>query len=148
MNFSTFKTELDKLQKTIAITSPVSVTVKRVYWGAPAGSVLELPCIFNALTEPERTLGFGSREQGPRITVQCLVQKATIEDEAASLRATALWYAAKDKFDKDYTIGGTVSFATLKGGNPTVPVILTHAGEAYIGFDAVLEILDVTSFTF
>ncbi len=148
MNFSTFKTKLDALQKTIAITSPVSVAVKRVYWGAPAGSVMELPCIFNALTEPDRTLGFGSREQGPRITVQCLVQKATIEDEAASLRATALWYAAKDKFDKDYTIGGTVSFATLKGGNPTVPVILTHAGEAYIGFDAVLEILDVTSFTF
>lgn len=148
MNFTTFKTKLDILEKSIAITSPAITSVKRVYWGAPAGSVLELPCIFNALTEPERTLGFGSREQGPRITVQCLVQKATIEDEAASLRATALWYAAKDKFDKDYTITGTVSFATLKGGNPTVPVILTHAGEAYIGFDAVLEILDAESFTF
>lgn len=148
MNFSTFKTKLDALEKSIAITSPASVSIKRVYWGAPAGSVMELPCIFNALTEADRVLVFGSREQGLKITVQCLVQKATVEDEAASLRATALWYAAKDKFDKDHTIGGTVSFATLKGGNPTVPVILTHAGEAYIGFDAVLEILDAESFTF
>ncbi len=147
MNFTTFKTKLETLQKTIALTAP-AVSISRVYWGAPAGSVMELPCIFNALTEPDRTLGFGSREQGVRISVQCLVQKATVEDEAAALRATQLWFAAKDKFDKDFTIGGTVSFSTLKGGNPTVPVILQHAGEAYIGFDAILEITDAEAFTF
>lgn len=148
MNFTSFQGKLEILQKTIAITSPAAATVKRVYWGAPAGSVLELPCIFNALTEPDRTLNYGSRDQKLLITVQCLVQKATVEDSAASLRATALWYAAKDVFDADHTIDGSVSFATLKGGNPTVPVILTHAGEAYIGFDAVLEVQDFESFTF
>jgi hypothetical protein len=148
VNFTSFKTKLDILEKSIAITTPSTTSVQRVYWGAPAGSVMELPCIFNALAEPDRTLVFGSREQGVRITVQCLVQRATVEDEAAALRATALWFAAKDKFDADYTIGGTVSFATLKGGNPTVPVILQHAGEAYIGFDAILEITDAEAFTF
>lgn len=147
MDFSTFKTKLETLEKSIAITTPAT-TIKRTYWGAPAGSVMELPCIFNALTEADRVLVYGSREQSLMITVQCLVQKATVEDAAAGLRATAFWYAAKDAFDKDHTIGGTVSFATLKGGKPTVPVILTHAGEAYIGFDAVLEILDAESFTF
>jgi hypothetical protein len=148
VNFTTFKTNLETLQKTIAITTPATAKIQRVYWGAPGGSVTELPCIFNALVEPDRTLGFGSREQGLRVSVQCLVQKATVEDEAAGLRATALWFAAKDAFDADYNLSGAVSFCTLKGGNPTVPVILQHAGEAYIGFDAVLEITDAEAFTF
>ena len=147
-NFDTFYGKLEALQKSIKITSPVTAQVKRAYWGAPPQTLSDLPCVINALAEPERTLGFGSRDQRVRINVQLLAAKATVEDERSSRIATALWFAAKDAFDKDTTITGTVAFSTLRGADPTVPGILTHAGEAYIGFNAFLEIHDVEAFSF
>lgn len=148
MNFDTFWTKLETLEKGIQITSPVSLQVKRAYWGGPPTAPGELPCIINAMSEPNRVLGFGAREQSLQIVVQCLCAKATVEDERSSRIATAFWQAAKNAFDGDQTIGGTVSLSVLKGAVPTVPVILQHAGIAYIGFNAVLEILDVEQFTF
>ncbi len=148
MNFTTFWTKLEALEKTIKITSPASKQVKRAYWGATPQAITDLPCIINTLSEPDRVLGFGSRDQKLRINVQLLAAKATTEDAQSSLIATALWYAAKDVFDGDVTIGGTVSFSTLKGADPTVPVILTHANMAYIGFNAILELHDVEAFSF
>ncbi len=148
MNFTTFKTNLEALEKTISVTSPTTATVKRTYWGASAKAITDLPCMINALSETERTIGFGSRDQRLRINVQLLVAKVGAEDDISSLLATALWFDAKDKFDSDITIGGTVSLSVLRGAEPTVPVILTHAGEAYIGFNAVLDIQDVEDFTF
>ena len=148
MNFTTFWTALETLEKSIKITSPVSLQVSRVYWGAPTKSITDLPCVINALSEPDRVLGFGSRDQRLRINVQLLAAKATVEDERSSLIATAFWYAAKDAFDADITIGGNVSFSTLRGADPTVPVILEHAGQAYIGFNGYLDIQDVEDFNF
>ncbi len=148
MNFSTFNTELQKLEKTIKITSPVTKQVQRVYWGAPPAVINDLPAIINTLTEPERVLGFGSRAQNMRIIVQLLAAKARPEDTTAGEIATALWFAARDVFDKAYTISGTTSFATLQGADPTVPVILTHADMAYVGFNAYLIIKDVEAFAF
>jgi hypothetical protein len=148
MNFTTFWQKLEALEKTIAITSPTTKQVKTAYWGATPQAITDLPCVINALSEPDRVLGFGSRDQKLRINVQCLVAKATVEDARSSQIATAMWFAAKDKFDRDVTITNTVSFSTLKGTDPTVPVILTHAGQAYIGFSAILEIHDFEAFTF
>jgi hypothetical protein len=148
MNFTNFWTKLEALEKTIAITSPVTLTVKKAHWGTPGQSITDLPVIVNTMSEPDRILGFGSRDQRLRIGIQCLVARTPVEDERSSTIATALWYAAKDKFDKDITITGTVSFSTLKGGDPTVPVLLQHGGQAYIGFNAVLEVHDFEGFTF
>jgi len=148
MDFNTFWTELVTLEKKIKIISPVKSAVMAAYWGAPSKALSALPIIINTLSETERALGFGSRNQRLRISVQLLAARATVEDERSSQTATALWFAAKDIFDKDVTIGGTVSFSTLRGGEPTVPVILTHAGQAYIGFNAFLEIHDVEAFEF
>lgn len=148
MNFDNFLSALEELERSISVTSPVAATVKRAYWGAPPQSMTDLPCAINALSEPERTLGFGSREQRLRIQVQVLVGPATGDTSRQSRLATALWFAAKDVFDRDPTIGGTVSFSTLRGGEPTVPVLLQHAGQAYIGLNAYLEIQDAEAFEF
>ncbi len=148
MNFTTFRTNLETLEKTIAITSPVAMQVKKAYWGAPQQEIADLPCVINALAEPERTIGFGSRDQRLRVNVQLMVARATVENERSSLIATAFWFAAKDAFDKDITFSGAVSLSVLRGADPTVPVILTHGGQSYIGFNAVLEIQDVEDFTF
>lgn len=148
MNFNAFWSKLAALEKEIQITSPVKLAVANTYWGAPPKALSALPAVINALSETERTLGFGSRDQRLRISVQLLAARATVEDERSSQIATALWFAAKDAFDGDTTIGGTVSLSTLRGGDPTVPVILTHAGQAYIGFNAYLEIHDVEAFEF
>ena len=148
MNFDSFYTKLEALEKSIKITSPTSTQVKRAYWGAPGKAIADLPCVVNALTETERTLGFGSRDQMVRINVQLLATKSTVEDPRSSRTATALWFAAKDAFDRDTSIGGTVAWSTLRGADPTVPVILVHAGQAYIGFNAFLDIQDVEAFDF
>jgi len=71
-----------------------------------------------------------------------------VEDTQSALIATAFWFAAKDIFDKATSIGGTVAWSTLQGLDPTVPVILTHAGQAYIGFSGILQIQDVHDFTY
>ena len=148
MNFDTFLTNLESLEKSISISSPVSEQVTRVFWGPPPQAISDLPSIVNALTESERTLGFGSRDQIVRVNVQMWVAKARVDDVQSSRKATAFWFAAKDAFDEDTTIGGSVSFSTLRGADPTVPVILSHSGQAYIGFNAMLDIQDVESFDF
>jgi len=144
MNFDVFLDRLIALEKTIGITSPVAATVKRVYFGAPANSISDLPCVINTLAEPERTLGMaGRREERYRINIQLLVARAAPEDERSSRIAAAFWFAAKNAFDADTSIGGTVMFSTLRGANPTVPVILQHGGQAYIGFDAFLDVRSI-----
>jgi hypothetical protein len=148
VNFTTFLTQLNIVQNAIAITSPITTQVKRSYYGAPPEAMPDLPCIINSLSETERILGFGSREQTVRINVQLLAARATVEDTRSALIATAFWFAAKDRFDANISIGGTVPWSTLRGVEPTVPVILTHGGQAYIGFNAVLEIQDIENFTF
>ncbi|GEM_PF-4364503 len=148
MNFDTFLTKLSSLQKSISITSPTSQSVERVHWGAPPGTISDLPCVVNALTESERTLGFGSRDQNFQINVQLWVARARVEDDRSGKIATAFWFAAKDAFDEDPTIDGSVSFSTLRGAVPTVPVILSHGGQAYVGFNAMLDIQDVSAFDF
>lgn len=146
MTFQAFWAALQSLEQSIAITSPVAMQVKRAYWGAPTGQALDLPCVINALSEPERTIGLGGRRhERMTVTVQLLAARATPEDERSSIIATEFWQAAKGAFDADATIGGTVMHAVLRGGSPTVPVVLQHAGQAYIGFDAALEIQDVRS---
>ena len=148
MNLTNFLAKLQALQNSIAITSPVVMQVKRSYWGKPSEAISDLPCIINALAEPDRTLGFGSRDQKVRINVQLLAARAMPENAQSGLIATAFWYAAKDKFDKDTKITETVAWSTLRGADPTVPVILECAGQAFIGFNAVLDIKDYESFTF
>lgn len=148
MNFTAFWTKLEALQKTVAITSPATLQVKRAYWGAPPDQITDLPCIINAMSESDRVLGFGSRDQKLRINIQLLAARTQVEDQRSSLIATSFWFAAKDAFDGDITIGKTVSFSTLRGADPTVPVLLQHGGQIYIGFNAVLDIQDVEAFTF
>ena len=75
MNFTNFWTALETLEKAIAVTSPSVKRVKAAYWGGPSQSFAppDLPCVINSLSESNRTLGFGSRDQGLRVNVQMLV---------------------------------------------------------------------------
>lgn len=144
MNFDLFIDRLNTLQRSIGITLPVVMTVKRTYWGGPSGAISDLPAVINTLAEPDRSLGMGARREARyRVTVQLLVARATPEDERSSRIATAFWFAAKTAFDADRTIGGTVTHSILQGANPTVPVLLQHGGQAYIGFDALLDIQNI-----
>ena len=148
MNFTSFRTALEALEKSIAITSPAIKQVKRVYWGAPPNAITDLPCVVNALSESDRQLGFGSRDQRLKISVQLLAAKALADDAQSSIIATAMWFAAKDAFDADLTISGTVSLSVLQGNDPTAPVLLNVGGIMYYGFDATLEVQDYEAFTF
>jgi len=144
LNFDLFLDRLFTLQRSITITSPVNLTVRRAYWGAPSENITDLPCFINTLSETERVLGMGTRrEEQIRINMQLLAARARPEDERSSRIASAFWFAAKNVFDADTTIGGSVVFSTLQGANPTVPVLLQHSNTAYIGFDAVLVVTNI-----
>lgn len=147
MNFTTFKTKLETLLKSIAITAPVAAQIKNAHLGA-LPNALSLPTARWDLTDNQRQIGFGSRDQRYSVNIQVLISEMGAEDQHSSLKAFNFWSAAKDKFDADITIGGTVSLSVLQGGVPTVPVIIEHGGKAYIGFTAVLDIQDVEDFTF
>jgi len=146
--FDAFWTALKTLEESIAITSPVAMQVKRAYWGAPAQAVTDLPSVINALNASEREFGAGTRDQTLTINIQLLAARATVEDERSSRIATEFWFATQDRFDSDPRIGGTVTWSVLQGASPTVPVILQHAGQAYIGFDAVLTVHIAGAFEF
>lgn len=153
MIFNEFWDNLKRIEEGITIHKPVPLKIVKAYWGAPPQAIPDVPVMLNGLCEPERTLGFRSREARMRINIQLLAARARVEDDRSSLIATAFWFAAKDIFDKDPTIGGTVSFATLKGVDPrgydpTVPVILSHSGQAYIGFNAALDMHVFEDFKF
>ena len=148
MNFVAFREKLFTLEKSIAITEPVALQVKRAYWGAPGEAISDLPAVINTLVINNRVLGFGSRRQSVRINIQLLATKARAEDTRSYDIATRFWFAALDAFDGDHTIGGSVPLATLQGADPTVPVLLTHADIAYIGFSGYIELNDIEAFTF
>jgi hypothetical protein len=148
MNYSTFKTKLLAIETGISITSPTSMTIKRAYWGVPDGSIVELPTVINSMSETDRILGFGSRDQMLRIVINAFVAKVQTENETSCDIATAFWFAMKDAFDGDHTITDTVSMATLRGAEPTVPVLLNYAGQAYIGINAYLDIQQAEAFSF
>lgn len=145
-DINAFIDALIALEKTIAITNPVSDQVKAAYWGAPARGVPDLPCCVNAWTEPERQLGFGSLTvERPRVQVQMLVADAMTEDERSARIATSFWFAAKTTFDASRDISATAGITVLVGADPTVPVLLQHGGKAYIGFNAFLDLEEVSS---
>lgn len=144
MNFTQFLDRLNALQLTISITTPIAANVRHCYWGAPAGAIAHLPAIINDMAETERSVGMGMRgEARYRIGVQLLAARATPEDLRSSIIATQFWFAAKQVFDANPTISGSVTHAILRGANPTVPVLVQHGGQAYIGFDATLDIQHV-----
>lgn len=147
MNFSNFKDELHKLQKSISISTPVSQQVQEAHWGAVPKSVTGMPIFINNLTETGRQLGFGQRTTDIRVNMQLFVATSRTEEERASEIATNFWFAAKDVFDGDTTINDTVCFSVLQGADPTVPVLFEHGGQAYIGFNAFLNITDNEGFS-
>ena len=147
MNFATFKTNLEALLESIEIASPVSLRIKKAHCGA-LPRALSLPTARWDLTDNQRVVGFGSRDQRYRVDIQVLISEMGAEDEHSSLKAYEFWSAAKDVFDGDITIGGSVSMSTLQGGSPTAPIKLEHNGKAYVGFSAYLDIQDVEDFTF
>lgn len=145
MNIDLFIERLQTLQNSISISTPHPVSVKRSYWGAPSTALGDIPAFINTLSDTDRALGMGARKEGRiRVTVQLLVARGTTEDERSSRIATSFWFATKQAFDNDRTIGGTVLFSTLQGASTTVPVLLQHGGQAYIGFDAFLDALVIT----
>jgi len=155
MKFADFWKALQNLEKSISIDSPTKISIKRAYWGAPQNELNELPCAINVMSEPDRSVGFGGgRNQKLQIHIHVAVAKASVENEHSSMTTTALWFAAKDAFDRDRTIGGTVSLSLLRGGGsnvapqPVAPVILQHGGQAYIGFSAVLDVQDASKIEF
>lgn len=146
MNFALFLEKLEELEKTIAITSPVNSRVRAVYTGAPGETLTTLPCVINTFSETQRDVGFGGRDETLLVNIQLMATRSP--NVNASMAAAALWFAAKDVFDADRTIGGTVAVSTLRSSDPGFPVLLTHGGATYIGFSAVLEVRVAEELTF
>lgn len=138
---------ITEIQKAISIDDPMRVDIQAAYKLVPPASVQlpDLPCFLNTWTlvgmetNPEmRTLRY-------QVSMQCVVARATVEDDISADIATALFEQALDDFGHDIALAGTVTIAIMRGGDPTLVII--ERGQAYIGWQAILDIQITTAFT-
>ena len=127
------------MQAAIAITDPVTASIKKAYKYVPAASVAlpDTPCWTNewTLTSVDRFVGL--RIQNYTVHMQLFVQDADL-DRAADI-ASSFHKEFVDDLDADISLNNTVTQQSLRGGSPTLAG-LQRANLAYIGLDLFLDI--------
>lgn len=107
MSWPTARAELKALLATVAITSPITQTIKKVY-EFPPGAIQDKPCfiIYPPAITIERRSG-GWRSDRYRVRVALLVQDAD-KDRAAEL-VSAYIDKVTDLIDANVTLNGTAT---------------------------------------
>lgn len=141
----TIRAALDRLvviQEAVKITDPATVQTKKAYKYVPPRKTLfsasDLPVWFNNWTLPGQIRpGVAMAREEYVIHSQCLAGEVDLE--YASDLASALFIRFKDDLYADVNLGGNVTQAVLRGGNPTLAT-LEWGGKAYIGLDLFIDI--------
>ena len=107
INWLTARAEIASILTGVAITSPISETIHRVF-ETPQTMISDLPCVMIvgvAKSEPQRSSGLRQREYTARLRL--IVQDADIQRAADII--DALQEAITDRFDINLTLNGKVS---------------------------------------
>lgn len=131
------------MQGELAITDPISMTVKKVWPDFPPKSVAiaDSPAAMNEwIFDREDRTTQGLREQYYTDHMQYFFYDAG-EAQAAKI-ARSFMAAIVDMFDTSETLAGTCSWTKLrgKGGNSPLIFPITWAGHTFIGLDLFLDI--------
>lgn len=145
---------LDKIviiQGNLTITEPTAMSIKKAWKLAPPANVKlpDYPAFVNSWSVALHEPGFQSRLLRYRVNMQLLVAPITVDSDVYADAATAFWEAMLTAFGQDITLGGAVSLATLRGGEPTLAQLdRPAAGESFVGINAILDIEHIESFAY
>jgi hypothetical protein len=128
---------------TLAITAPVTASIKRVYKYVPklSAAITDYPCIF--LTYGLESLQFmpSFTEQQYSIHIQMFIGKAAAEQDITADVASAFLDALVTKLSQSQRLGGTVSVIRgLRGASPDTLTGLEWAGVGFVGLDLFLDV--------
>lgn len=141
MNIKAAIAKLILTEATLAITSPVTSSIKKAWPYFPPQNVLlpELPAFMNSwdLVREDRFIDL--RVQIYTVNMQLYAAKATIEQDRGADIASAFMEQLVDALDADITLAGSVTSHNLRGGSPTL-AILERAGDSYIGLNLFLDL--------
>lgn len=135
------------IEAACAITSPVTVSVKRAYKYIPdrESALPDTPCWLNGWSLVNYLRSSAFREQEYDIRAQLAVLDAD-QDRAADI-ASALYENFLTRLDANITLGATINRHDLVGGQPTLAA-MTWAGQPYIGIDMHLHVVIKEAATF
>lgn len=136
------------IQGGLAITAPISTTIKKAYKYHPPASVAapNCPCFFNSWTKTSGKRANGAmRERQFAVHMQLLVDDS--DSDRASDIASAFYEQLETALDADQTLNHTVETTRpLRGGSPTLAA-LERAGRLYIGLDLYLDLVMTEAYT-
>jgi hypothetical protein len=144
------RTALDRLvvlQEAVAISSPISTTVRKAYKYVPnqAEALSQTPLFFNSWTFAEERRAVSLAERMYSVRMQLAVEDGDL-DRAADI-ATALFEQFLADLRLDVTLNGNVTRADVRGNSPTL-VGLTYGGQTYVGIDMNLDFSIVEGATY
>lgn len=127
------------VEEGLSITSPATVTPKRVYKMTPkASGALEVPCFIHSVALPVVEHTHGLRKQVYTVRSQFFCNDPDL-DRAQDICA-AMLEAWLDAFSADLTLNGNCAGPIrLRGLDPTI-TSLTWGNAAYPGLDLVIEV--------
>jgi hypothetical protein len=152
MDIRSALSELLVIERSLVITDPVNMSVKRVWNYSPPVSVAlpDVPAFTNAWTMQDYTrptflvgsqAGAGSsRNQQYAIHMQFYAGLVSAEADRLADIATAFHVAFMDALDAAGNLNGTVMGAVPRGGDPTLG-LLERGGKPYVGLDLYLDVL-------
>jgi hypothetical protein len=134
----------------VSVTSPATVTIKNAYKVVPDAKVAlpDLPVVINLTSFAGQVASANMRILSYRVRMQCFVGRATVDDALNADLSVALWEKMLDNFSADLTLAGNVSLALFDDDGNELPSRLEWAGQAYIGFTALLNLQITQAFTF
>lgn len=143
MDILTALQKIQAIEAALTITSPVAVAIKKAFLLGPnrGQALADTPCWINAwqLSRIEWGLGgtAGPRHEFYTVHSQLFVDDADLSRSAAI--ATAFMPAFIVALNADWTLGGTVISADVRGGDPTL-ALLDWAGKGYAGLDLFIDV--------
>lgn len=139
MDIRSALSRLTAIQQGLSITTPITASIKKAWtYFPPENAVVDTPCFLNSWTLVEEARNPSHRIQRYTVRMQLLVHDADME-RAADI-ATSFHVQLVDALDADVNLAGTVSYQTLRGGNPTL-AILERGGRIYVGLDLYLDLV-------
>lgn len=141
MNIKAAVAKLIVLQAGLAITSPVTSSVKKAWPYVPPQNALlpELPAFTNSWDLVREDRFIDMRVQLYTVQMQLFAADAAIEQDRGADIASAFMEQLVDALDADITLDGSVTSHNLRGGSPTL-AILRRGDRPYIGLDLFLDL--------
>lgn len=143
MDIGTALDRIVAMQGALAVTSPLAVSVKKAHKFPPnrQQAIAESPAWINTwtLNRIEWTLSGATARRQEFYSVNCQLFVLDADLNRAAEVASAFLPKFVTALGQDHTLGGTVLFADVRGGDPTLG-LLEWAGQGYAGLNLFVDV--------